>query len=291
MAPPTPSVVVYPAVRLLRPGNTLVSFAGTVVGALAARGGGLAWDPAFALAAILAAISTACVTAAGNVVNDILDRETDRVNHPDRPLVTGSVRVPTARRLAVGLFLVAAVAIAPLSFAHPLLPVILAAAVGTLLAYEFRFKAHGVSGNSLVAFLTAAVFLYGGAVTSHLVVVLPFAAMAFGATLSREVIKDMEDAEGDVGRRTLPRIHGMALATQVASLAVAGSLLLSPLPLATFFSVSSAAGIMYLGLVLAADALFVVSVAYLPRRLHWEQTLSKGAMTIALLAFVAAAFR
>jgi hypothetical protein len=35
----------------------------------------------------------------------------------------------------------------------------------------------------------------------------------------------------------------------------------------------------------------VVSVVWLPKRLHREQTLSKGAMTVALLAFLAAAFR
>ena len=40
-----------------------------------------------------------------------------------------------------------------------------------------------------------------------------------------------------------------------------------------------------------ADAAFVASVVYLPSRLHWEQTVSKGAMTIALCAFLAVAFR
>jgi hypothetical protein len=50
-------------------------------------------------------------------------------------------------------------------------------------------------------------------------------------------------------------------------------------------------GIIYLVLVLAADAVFVLSVAYLPRRLHWEQTMSKVGMTIALFAFLAVAFR
>ena len=48
---------------------------------------------------------------------------------------------------------------------------------------------------------------------------------------------------------------------------------------------------MYLALVVIADALFVASVVSLPRNLHREQTLSKVAMTVALLAFLAAAFR
>ena len=281
----------YPAVRLLRPGNTLVSFAGTIVGGLAARGAGIAWDPGFVVVLLLAAVSTACVTAGGNVLNDILDRDTDRVNHPDRPIVTGAVSVPGARRLALALFVLSAVAVAPFFLAHPGIPVILAAAIGSVFAYEFRYKARGLPGNALVAFLTAAVFLYGGATTASVLSIVPFALMAFGATFSREVIKDMEDAEGDVGRRTFPRVHGLGPASLVARVAVAVAIGLSPTPLLTILPAASAAGIMYLALVLAADALFLVSVAWLPARLHREQTLSKGAMTVALLAFLAAAFR
>lgn len=277
--------------RILRPANTLVSFAGTLVGGLAARGTGLSWDPAFALLLLLAATSTACVTAGGNVVNDLLDRDSDRVNHPDRPLVTGDMTPVGARRLAAALFVLSAVAMAPVALSHYLIPIIWLLAVASLFAYELRFKAHGLSGNSLVAFLTGAVFLYGAAVTSHLLVVAPLAAMAFAATLSREIIKDMEDAAGDVGRRTLPQLHGMAVSSAAARVAVAVAIVLSPLPTLTVLGATSAAGIMYLGLVLATDALFVVSVAWLPERLHREQSLSKAAMTVALLAFLAVAFR
>ena len=142
-----------------------------------------------------------------------------------------------------------------------------------------------------MAYLTAAVFLYGGAALGNVLLVLPFALMAFAATLSREVIKDMEDASGDVDRRTLPRTRGMTVAGATARGAVGIALLLSPVPLFTFLSLTSVGGIMYLALVLAADALFVLSVAWLPSKLHREQTVSKAAMTIALLAFLAAAFR
>ena len=291
MAASAPSARVYAPLRLVRPGNLLVSFAGTLVGGLAARGMGIAWDAGFAVALLLAGLSTAGVTAAGNVLNDILDRDVDRVNHPDRPLVTGAVSVAGARRLATALFVLAGLAMVPLALAHPWLPVIFVAAIASLLAYEFRLKADGLGGNALVAFLTAAVFLYGGAVTSSLLTIVPFAAMAFGATLSREVIKDMEDAAGDVDRQTLPRVHGLRPASAVARLAVGASIALSPVPLVSFLSPFSAEGIMYLALVLAADSLIYVSLAWLPARLHREQSLRKNAMTVALLAFLAASFR
>jgi geranylgeranylglycerol-phosphate geranylgeranyltransferase len=282
---------VHPWLHLIRLGNTLTALAGTVVGGLAARGAGIPNSAAFWGVVLLASASTACVTAGGNVVNDVLDRESDRTNHPDRPLVTGTVSVRAARIGAAALLVAGGLAIVPVAFTAPLLVPIFLVAVAALLAYEFRFKSVGFGGNLLVASLTGAVFLYGGAAAGDIGIVVPFALMAFGATLSREVIKDMEDAAGDRDRRTLPQTRGFGFASSTARVAVALALGLSPVPVLTYLAPTSIAGIMYLASVVAADALFVVSVLWLPRRLHREQTLSKAAMTVALLAFLAVAFR
>jgi len=282
---------VQPWLRLVRVGNTLTALAGTVVGGLVARGVGLPASASFWVLILLASVSTACVTAGGNVVNDVLDLETDRTNHPDRPLVTGAIPLGSARYAAAALFVVGGLAMVPVAWSEPLVAVLFALAVVALLGYEFRFKSEGFLGNLLVAFLTGAVFLYGGAAAGHPLLVVPFAAMAVAATLSREVIKDMEDAEGDRDRRTLPRVRGFGVASGIARGSVGLAVALSPVPILTFLSPTTVAGIMYLALVGAADALFVVSVLWLPNRLHREQTLSKGAMTVALLPFLAAAFR
>ncbi len=279
------------AVRIVRTANVVVSFAGTIVGALAALtirlpGSAFPWAEA-----LLAASSAALVTAGGNVLNDLRDRESDRVNHPDRPLVTGEVTVPAARALTVGLFASGAALAVPLVLAQVWVGVILVAAVAGLAAYEFRFKAQGFVGNVTVGGLTAMVFLYGGAAVGRPLTVVPFAAMAFLATVSREVIKDMEDVAGDVDRRTLPKTLGIPGASVVARGAVGAAVALSAVPLVWFVSPVSGAGVAYLALVAAADVLFVASVALLPRRLHLEQTVSKGAMAVALGAFLAVAFR
>ncbi len=280
-----------PWLQIVRAGNLLVSFAGVFVGGLAAAGSGIDLPSSFWLAVGLAAVSTACITAAGNVLNDVRDIDTDRTNHPDRPLVQGSISVPQARALTAGLFIVGVVVVVPILPLHPALGVILAIAVGSLLAYEFRFKAKGFAGNLVVALLTGLVFLYGGAAAGQPLVMLPFAAMAFLATLGREVIKDMEDMAGDADRRTVPQVHGLPFASSVARTAVGAAIVTSAVPFLWFLPVGSVAGIMYLGLVLVADALFVLSVLYLPARLLWEQTMSKVAMTVALFAFLAVAFR
>jgi geranylgeranylglycerol-phosphate geranylgeranyltransferase len=286
-----PSANVLPALRLVRAGNLVVSFLGTIVGGLAARGTGVLEPGWFWFDLALAAFSTAFVTGGGNVLNDLLDREGDRTNHPDRPLVTGTVSVPAARALAVVLF-VAGIAVAvPVILVAPLVGVILAVAVASLLGYEFRFKARGFVGNGVVALLTGLVFLYGGAAAGHVLLVAPFAAMAFLATLSREIIKDMEDLAGDVGRMTLPKGRGLPFAGRAATSAVAVAIAFSVVPVLWYVTPLSTVGIIYLALVLVADAIFAVSVAYLPGRLHYEQTMSKVAMTVALLAFLAVAFR
>jgi geranylgeranylglycerol-phosphate geranylgeranyltransferase len=135
------------------------------------------------------------------------------------------------------------------------------------------------------------VFLYGGAAVGEPLVVAPFAVMALLATLSREVTKDIEDMGGDVGRQTLPMTHGVPVAAAVSRVSVAAAIATSSVPLLWFAPPTSVGGIMYLAFVAAADALFVLSVAFLPRRLHWEQTMSKVAMSVALVAFLAVAFR
>jgi len=169
--------------------------------------------------------------------------------------------------------------------------VILAIAVALLLGYEFRFKKAGFAGNLVVAFLTGVVFLYGGAAAGDAVVLLPFGTMAFLATLSREVIKDMEDVAGDVERSTFPKRYGLRASTGLARGSVAGGVVLSVVPLVWFVTLVSGVGIIYVVLVGAADAIFAVSIWHLPDRLHYEQTVSKVAMTVALFAFLAVAFR
>jgi len=277
--------------RLVRAGNVGVSFAGTIVGGLVVRASGVSAPWTFWSIVLLAGLSTGLVTAGGNVLNDLLDVEGDRTNHPDRPLVTGAVSIRSARAWTVGLFVLGVAAGVPVAGSHPIDGAILAVAVLALVGYEFRLKRKGFTGNAVVALLTGLVFLYGGGAAGSPLVAVPFAAMAFLATLSREVIKDMEDQAGDVGRTTLPRTRGLPFSAATARVAVAVAIALSFVPLVWFVAPRSSVGLLYLVLVVAADATFVASVVSLPERLHWEQSTSKIAMAIALLAFVAVAFR
>ena len=289
-----------PYLRLLRPGNALIGWVGTVVGGYAATGVTALGGPKPLMVLVLAGLTTFLVTSAGNVLNDYRDREEDRTNHPDRPLASGLVSPTGGLRTLIVLFvlsplpLLAAGALSAGSFSlvGGLLPVGLwALAVALLISYEGYTKASGLPGNLTVAFLTGEVFLFGAAVVGHPVLALPLLGMAMFATLSREIIKDMEDAGGDRSRRTLPKRRGMAVAGAAARAAVGLALVLSPIPLVTFLSWGTPASVIYLVFVAASDAVFVWSVLDLPQKLHAGQTRSKLAMVLALAAFLGAALR
>lgn len=94
--------------------------------------------PAFLTAALFALASSACY-----VVNDIADRDADRL-HPrkrNRPIASGAVRVPVARAFAACLL---ALAFGGLAFLpHPVRPwvaLFLALYVGNVFAYSARMK-------------------------------------------------------------------------------------------------------------------------------------------------------
>ena len=293
---------VAPWLQLLRPLNGLISLVGTVVGGLSVTGissRGIEWE---FLSLVLAGSATFLVTSGGNVLNDFLDVEGDRVNHPDRPLPRGEVSRESTRRFSVALFVGSVIPLLPLTPGLPwpaslpltgflLTLIIWASSALLLVVYEYRGKALGLPGNALVAYLTGAVFLFGGTVAGSPILALPWLLMAFFATLSREVVKDMEDAGGDENRDTLPRRRGMGAAALAARGAVAGAIALSFLPLLTWLSWRTTAGVLYLGVVLVSDFVFGLSVAWLPERLHREQGLSKLAMVFALMAFVGSALR
>jgi geranylgeranylglycerol-phosphate geranylgeranyltransferase len=139
---------------------------------------------------VLASIAAFLVCAAGNVVNDIVDRSSDRINHPAALLCAVSVNV------AVTIAVVVAIAV--------------------LIGYNFLLKRVPVLGNLTVAALGGLTFVTGGlALDSDGAFALPGplipAAFAVIFHLMRELIKDTEDMEGDrrSSVKTLPQLMGV----------------------------------------------------------------------------------
>jgi 4-hydroxybenzoate polyprenyltransferase len=129
-----------PLLRLARPALAPTAAADVLAGAAFAGGG-----PPLQLAAAVA--SSVCLYAGGMVLNDLCDREIDRVRDPLRPLVRAPHLVPKARLLAAALFVtgLALGAVAGL-FLHALAVAALAAAYDLGLKRVFPADAIAMGG-------------------------------------------------------------------------------------------------------------------------------------------------
>ena len=196
----------------------------------------------------------ALITAAGNVINDFFDAEIDAINRPDRPIPSGAVSRGAARGFAVMLFLAGFL----VSFFTNSLCIGIAIFNALLLiAYAAKLKSTPLIGNIVVAYLSASIFLFGGALNGldGLVRIIPIAAITFFAMLSRELLKDAEDVEGDTagGADTVPLRIGIKKTSEFALIATVLAVAASFIPYFWW-------GSWYLGGIIAVDIIIIIAV-------------------------------
>jgi 4-hydroxybenzoate polyprenyltransferase len=167
----------------------------------------------------LLVLSSVFIAAAGYIINDYFDIQIDAINKPDRMVVNKIIK----RRWAIlWHLLLSSIGIAIsfyISYKIKVWPIFLinVLCVFALWFYSTHFKKQLLLGNLLVAVLTAwvvlVVYLFAGAdifsfkgfEVSHPYLnirklfkfTLLYAGFAFVTTLIREVVKDLEDMEGD----------------------------------------------------------------------------------------------
>src|SRR3990170_3823523 len=268
--------------QLARPLNCGMSAVGVGIGGVVAVGSA-AWGPS-SVSLALAAAAAAAFTAGGNALNDLYDRETDRVNHPGRPLPSGRLTIASARVFVAAAFAVSVVLAALVTWECVLLVV---ANACLMLAYEARFKARGVPGNVVIAILVGSLFLFAGLAVyagrpDPLLRAATLATLAALATVGREITKDIEDMAGDVDRRTLPQRIGAARAGAAAAASFLAGAALSLLPWWLGF-LGSAYGLV----VIVADGMFIYAALHSSARPGVAQRVAKYGMIVALVAFLA----
>jgi len=268
----------HPYLRLWRVGNAAMAALAIFVAAFMAVGLDVL-EQAILLRAVLAAGVVLFFVGAGNALNDYYDYEVDKVNRPDRPLPSGAIPRRNALNFAMSCW---AVAIALSIFINPLTVFVVLVNIVLMFSYESRWKGLGLPGNLTISYLTGSIFIFTGAAVGGLVIMLQFAVLAALATLGREVAKDVEDVEGDMGvRRTLPMRAGIRKASGFSAAAFLAAVALSPLPFLTGeFSV------WYLAAVLPADAIFIYSGTVVFRDASITSKWAKYGMLLALLAFI-----
>lgn len=175
------------------------------------------------------AMAAVSILSAGNSINDYCDLEIDRINKPNRPLPSGRIKKKEAFCFSIILMGIGTI-LGLLVNVYAL--VLCAFAILTLFFYAVKLKSTPLWGNILVGVLTALTFIAGGIAVGDLKGTLVPAAFAFFFTVSREIVKDIEDEEGDRKGEavTIPIKWGKKRASQVASVFVALGVLFSPIP-------------------------------------------------------------
>ncbi len=189
-------------IKIIRPLNCFITFLTIVVGGLICSS-----KNDLTLKIILAGLVGFFVAASGNIINDYYDIEIDRTNRPSRPLSSG---VLSKNNAIIFFFILVIISLTLSSFITLYVFAISAIAVVLLFLYSFKLKSMVLVGNIAVSLLTALAFVFAGVAVESLVPAIIPAVFAFLINLIREVVKDIEDKEGDslFGMRTLPIEYG-----------------------------------------------------------------------------------
>ncbi|KMQ50515.1 (S)-2,3-di-O-geranylgeranylglyceryl phosphate synthase [Chitinispirillum alkaliphilum] len=143
---------------------------------------------------VLLMIAAMSATGFGNVINDLKDISSDRINHPHRPLANNEMSTVSAWVFVVFLIVLsvsAAVAVSLFYVKATLFPIFL------LLIYSLYLKKTPLAGNLLVAILVGYALLYPALPFEQRTILLVPAGLAFLLNFCREIIKDLQDCTGD----------------------------------------------------------------------------------------------
>jgi geranylgeranylglycerol-phosphate geranylgeranyltransferase len=225
------------------------------------------------------------ISGAGNAINDYFDISIDSINRPERPIPSGRVKLKEAFYFSYLLFTLGTLlalsinlVCGGIAFFNSLL----------LIFYAKKLKSTPLLGNLSIGYLTGSTFLFGASVFGFrglrvLFILFLLAALSITA---REIVKDIEDIEGDRinGADTLPIRIGVKKASYVAIFTGFLAVFLSPLPYLTSIISSR-----YLYFVLLADLGFLAAIHQILVRNNPAKSskMFKIAMFFALLAFIA----
>ena len=224
-------------VKMSRPVNIVIAMVTLVIGyyllsALPTTTGGIEWLPL-----VLQALGFAFAIAFANIQNDIWDLDSDRLNRPERPLVSGKVSVAAARRAWIILLVLTVAAgladslMTKTNFTACIFFVLLSA---LLVAYNKWLKHIPLLKNMTVAFLCATPLIlclfYPTGLKASIESTLGISnkiGLLYPAML-------LEDETGDLkaGIMTFPLIAGAPTARRLAGLICLFTWAILPLPVA-----------------------------------------------------------
>ena len=272
-----------PYIALTRPGNVGLTALAVVAGSFIAAGNNIV---DFQIEILIASISAMMLVGGGNALNDYNDRESDKENHPNRPIPAGLISAENSLLYSQAL-LAGGLLVVLFGLANKLPFIIALIGTITLISYENQLKALGLSGNIAVGFMSGAVFLFAGMVVNDPGPTLWMFGLAFLATISREIIKDIQDLKGDRDRLTLPARIGIQHSLIVAGVILTAAVTLSYTAVPQFSGMALDA---YLIGISSANIMMLIGFQNARNEKYFsgQKNLKQG-MGIAMLAFIASA--
>ncbi len=265
-------------IRLFRPLNTIMGSVAIFIAAFMAAGTSMAdyW-----VELIIGFFIVFTFIAGGNSLNDYVDVEIDRTAHPDRPVVTGEITPIRARNVGILMLVISALLSLLTRDVYSIAIVIVA--VILMFSYEMGLKQRGFVGNLTIALLTGLVFVLAGALVGDYTANIAVGGMAALVSVGREISKDIEDMESDVGRKTLPMSVGVRNASIVASIFYIAGPVLSWYPI-----YQDPSNYLYYSVILA-DIVFFYCAYKVFSDPHKAAKKAKIGMLLGLLAFILSA--
>lgn len=175
---------------------------------------------------VLLILATVCIAAAGYIINNIVDQETDAISKPEKVIVGKHISEKAAYNYYLAFNIVGVILgffVANIIFKESFAAIFIVVSF-VLYLYATQFKQSLLAGNFLVSFLVAFSIILVGVFDLYPVItvenrqflnvlfqiILDYALFAFLLTFIREVVKDIEDYEGDLktGMNTLPIVLG-----------------------------------------------------------------------------------
>lgn len=179
-------------------------------------------------------LSTALLAAAGYVINNIYDVGTDSINKPNDVVVGKGITETAAYNIYIGLNIsgVAIGFILSNIIMRPTFASLFILIASLLYFYATTLKQIMILGNFVVALLLAVSVLIIGVfdlfpattaenqaqMASLFSILIDYALFAFMINFIREIVKDIEDVNGDynMGMNTLPVAIGVSRAAKIA---------------------------------------------------------------------------
>jgi geranylgeranylglycerol-phosphate geranylgeranyltransferase len=164
-----------------------------------------------------------------------------------------------------------------------------------LYLYAYKLKTTPLIGNLTVGFMTGFGFVFGGFCINNPTIITTSIFLGFFAlvmTTAREIVKDIEDIEGDKadGAKTLPIMIGTKIPALIATILIIVDSALCPL--LYFYHIFS---ILYLAIIAVAVIIFIYCAIMIMKSqdretAHKVSKYLKIGMLIAFVAFAVGSF-